>query len=138
MMPPETIYIYTLSDETGVKYVGQAKNPKDRLVHHKCDGSIGRNKTPCGQWIKELMDNGKVPIMTIIEECDTTNSYKREAYWRWYYRKQGCDLLNMKSGPKPKRQSVRILPEEEQKEGQKRDADATERLYRFIQAPRAV
>lgn len=98
----ETIYIYTLGDESGVRYVGQTNKPKTRLSRHKCDGSSGRDKTAKGQWFKQLLDNGQVPVMAVIEECDITDSYKREAYWKTHYRDLGCHLLNQRAGPKPK------------------------------------
>ena len=98
----EIIYIYTLSDDSGVRYVGQTNKPKTRLSYHKYNGSSGRDNTEKGQWIKRLMDNGKVPTMTIVEECDFDDSYKREAYWKTYHQKQGCNLLNEKGGPKRK------------------------------------
>ena len=39
------IQIYTLSDETGVRYVGQSNSAFARLSTHFCEAGSGRDKT---------------------------------------------------------------------------------------------
>lgn len=90
----DDIFIYTLSDETGVRYIGQTNNPSIRLSSHKCNGGRGRDKTSRGQWIKHLMDNGRAPIMDVIEKCPHKIANERERYWVSFYRHQGANLLN--------------------------------------------
>lgn len=93
-LKPDTIYIYTLSDKTGIRYIGQTNNPNIRLSSHKCNGGRGRDKTKRGQWIKSLMDNGEAPILTVVEECSRKVSNERERYWVNFYWQRGEKLLN--------------------------------------------
>lgn len=90
----QLIYIYTLSDEAGIRYVGQTFSPKIRLGRHSCDARAGRDKTKRGQWIKALERNGKEAVMTIIEKCSASNSHERERHWATHYLEQGCNLVN--------------------------------------------
>lgn len=87
-------FIYTLSDETGVRYVGQTNSPSIRLSSHMCNGGRGRDKTQRGQWIKSLMDTKKTPLMIIVETCPIYLANEREHRWFDHYNRLGCDLLN--------------------------------------------
>lgn len=87
-------YIYTLSDETGIRYVGQTCNPKVRLGRHSCDARAGRDRTKRGQWIKALEDSGLFATMTIVEKCFSSDSNEKEKHWATYYLEQGCNLVN--------------------------------------------
>ena len=89
------VFIYTLSDKTGVRYVGQSVDPHLRLVHHLCDSLGGRDKTPKGQWIRELDQTGVKPVMDIVECCPTYNkANEQERYWTQHYHNAGHVLLN--------------------------------------------
>ena len=78
------IQIYTLSDETGVRYVGQSNSAFARLSTHFCEAGSGRDKTKKGEWLRSVMgenrDFSRVRI-TIIEECDDKRANEREKYW---------------------------------------------------------
>lgn len=93
-LPCNRIYIYTLNDDTGVRYVGQTNNPSIRLSSHMCNARNNRDKTPRGLWIAELCKNKIEPIMVIIEQCKAGESNRRERYWIDYYRKKSVNLLN--------------------------------------------
>lgn len=90
----DDIFIYTLSDETGVRYIGQTNNVSIRVSAHKCNARYGRDKTKRGQWIKSLLDCKLEPTVTIIEKCHPKSSNKCERYWINYYLKQGANLVN--------------------------------------------
>lgn len=92
--PDTPIYIYTLNDETGVRYIGQTNNLSIRLSSHNCNARYGRDKTKRGQWIKSLLDRKDEPIMVAIERCRASASNQRERYWINYYREQGVNLVN--------------------------------------------
>src|SRR5687768_2734590 len=74
-------YIYTLSDEDGVRYVGQTNDPSIRLSGHMCNARNERDKTARGQWIFDLLKKHQEPLMTIIEKCGRDISNERERYW---------------------------------------------------------
>lgn len=88
------IYIYTLSDDSGVRYVGQTNDPIERLGRHTCDASAGRDKTKRGLWIQTLYNQGLKPVMTVIETCCYDIANERERFWVYHYHQQGAALLN--------------------------------------------
>jgi predicted GIY-YIG superfamily endonuclease len=91
---PYPIYIYALSDKTGIRYIGQTNDLSIRLSSHNCNARYGRDKTRRGQWIKSLLDCGTEPTMIAVEKCHFTISNQRERYWIHYHLKQGPDLVN--------------------------------------------
>ncbi len=60
----KTIYLYTLSDETGIRYVGISSNPKQRLSAHLYERNTYESKK--AQWIRELIQNSRRPTMTVV------------------------------------------------------------------------
>lgn len=88
----DEISIYTLSDKTGVRYVGQTNNPALRLSHHKSRAIAGTDTTPRGNWIREVGRNEIT--MTVIEKCNPNEANQRERYWIELYHAQGCKLVN--------------------------------------------
>lgn len=89
-------FIYTLSDTTGVRYIGQATNPTSRYSAHIIKARAG-HKADSAEWIRSLLSKGEKPTMTIVETCNRKEAYLREWYWIEHYEKQGCDLVNMPS-----------------------------------------
>ena len=89
--------IYTLSDETGVRYVGQTKNPtRRRQQHHSLSNNLSNRKVSV--WIRGLLRQNKTPLFTVIEESDNLN--EREVHWVRYFRENGVELLNLNEGGK--------------------------------------
>lgn len=88
------IHIYILSDDSGVRYVGQTNDPVERLGRHTCDASAGRDKTKRGLWIQDLFSQGIKPVLTVIETCHRDIANERERLWVCYYHQQGAVLLN--------------------------------------------
>lgn len=87
-------YIYTLSDDSGVRYIGQSINPHTRFLDHKYNYRNGKNKTSRGIWLKSLYDNGTDPVLAIIEMCHGSISNQRERHWINHYLEQGASLVN--------------------------------------------
>ncbi len=99
-------FIYALSDpkDSKIHYVGMSIDPKRRYFDHYHDA--GATST----WIRELIDEGLRPLLSIIEETDVENVRDREAYWIDFYCQQGEPLENkqLASRTMPKRISVYV------------------------------
>lgn len=89
-------YIYTLSDETGIRYVGKSDNPNYRFKIHlkECKNS----KTRKEKWIQSLLRQNKKPIMEVIDEVDQDDWEFYEKYWICQLRNWGFNLVNGTSG----------------------------------------
>lgn len=89
--------IYSLSDENGVRYIGQSKKMKRRFAQHN---SLSNNvyARPVCHWITKLLRGGKHPIFTVIEA--TADLDAREIYWIKKFREDGARLLNVSDGGK--------------------------------------
>jgi len=94
----ETIYIYTLSDKLGVRYVGQTKNPKRRYYRHIFDGKNNGGKNKRCSWIKSLLNKNEKPIMNIIDEVNKNEWVFWEQYWISQFRVWGFKLVNNSDG----------------------------------------
>lgn len=95
------IYIYALSDPRtpeDYRYVGQTGGkPRLRLLKHISCARY-QNKTKTNAWVRELLELGLEPKMTIIEQVPDEQLAEAEKYWIALYRGLGYDLLNMTSG----------------------------------------
>lgn len=88
-------YIYTLNDPDTkeVRYVGKTNNISKRYSAHLND----KNKSHKVSWIKSLINNDKLPLITIIASFDCEKEcYKAEIQ----YIKQFTNLTNLRSGGK--------------------------------------
>lgn len=106
--PPKPIYVYVLTDPRkpdDVRYVGVTENPKRRLKKHIADVNHQNNHRT--NWIKSLLADEVVPIMTIIDETDSENWAQCEIGWIAYYRGLGCNLVNSTDGGEGTRGIVR-------------------------------
>lgn len=97
---PERAYIYTLSDpRTGkIRYVGKTCNLKERLRLH-CQRTSA--KTHKNFWIRQLLDLGLKPHMTVVAEFDHADQSAWEFSEREWISKlkiQGEDLTNSDTG----------------------------------------
>ena len=91
------IYIYTLSDNLGVKYVGQTKNIKLRFYRHIYDAKINGGQNKRCSWIKSLLNKNEKPIIEVIDEVDVDWVFW-ETYWISQMRTWGFDLVNSTDG----------------------------------------
>ena len=92
--------IYVLRNPTTeeIFYVGQTKMPLEiRLSGHISETGANRDKI---NYIKEILESGKRPIIEAIETIattcyiDTMAVNEREIYWIRYHKSLGCNLLN--------------------------------------------
>ena len=83
-------FIYALSDpkDNKIHYIGQSIDPKRRYFDHYHDAGS------TSLWIRELIEEGLRPLLSIIEETDVENVRDREAYWIDFYCQQGEPLEN--------------------------------------------
>lgn len=92
--------IYTLSDpqEEGVRYVGVThQTPERRLALH-LRRAKEPNKYHLTNWIRKLVDAGRVPVITVIESGSGPCWGPVEMKWIAWYREQGADLTNATNG----------------------------------------
>lgn len=91
-------YIYTLTDPNTqkVRYIGKAKNPKDRYSNH-INKSRDKN-THKRNWINKLRKNNQKPILEVIEETTNDKWKEREKFWIKYYLDKGNKLVNYTEG----------------------------------------
>ncbi len=89
-----TVYIYTLKDprDDKVCYVGRTVNLDNRYNQHMHDHPYfyGRFR----RWRDKLKSEGLVPVMSIIDECDTELAVDREMFWIGHFSKT-TPLLNV-------------------------------------------
>jgi hypothetical protein len=89
-------YIYTLSDSDGIKYLGKSDYPDKRLKIHLKE--CKKKRTRKEKWIKNLLDEGKKPILEIIDIVDSSNWSFFESYWISQLKTWGFCLLNGTDG----------------------------------------
>lgn len=89
-------YIYELIDPRTdtPRYVGITTTPNRRLRNHIDDSdTLNMEKRA---WIRELMEEGLVPDMKIIEHVRTRKeALEREGYWIRHYLQQGIPITNI-------------------------------------------
>jgi len=90
----EKIYIYTLSDSLGVRYVGQTKNLKLRFYRHIFDAKKNGTKNKRCSWIKSLLNKNEKPIIEVIDEVNENNWGFWETYWIAQFKAWGFKLVN--------------------------------------------
>lgn len=91
------VFIYTLADPRNgaIRYVGKTGNLEWRLRQHL---DARHTKTHRGCWVQELLRNGVLPIIEVIEETTESNWSEAERFWIEYLRFLGFDLTNGDSG----------------------------------------
>lgn len=89
-------YIYTLSDDSGIRYVGKSDNPVGRLHKHLKECKMKR--THKEKWIFSLKESGKIPILEILDEIESREWCFFESYWISQLKSWGFNLLNGTSG----------------------------------------
>jgi len=89
-------YIYTLSDSSGIRYIGKSDNPAKRLSIHLKESKLKRTKKE--KWIFSLKAKGQKPILEILDEVDSYNWSFYECYWISQFKSWEFKLLNGTSG----------------------------------------
>ena len=87
--------IYTLSDSSGIFYVGQTIHFNRRRSAH-C--SLNQRNTKIGKKLKGMALSGIKPVMEILEQAE--NLDEREIFWIKKMKDSGIRLLNTSIGGK--------------------------------------
>ncbi len=90
-------YIYTLSDLTGVRYVGKTNNPNTRLKNHIREAKSKRYNNHRVNWVKNLLMSNSAPILEVIDETDGDWVWL-EKYWISQFKTWGFNLVNGTDG----------------------------------------
>lgn len=72
-------YIYTLSDPSTmeIRYVGQTNDPKRRFISSSINESSDSYETYKAKWIRKVISNNLLPIMNIIDTCNSIEESNR-------------------------------------------------------------
>jgi group I intron endonuclease len=89
-------FIYTLSDEKDIRYVGKTKYLNKRLSSHKNESKLKR--TYKEKWINSVLLNGGKIIMEILEICDDEIANETEIFWISQFKCWGFDIVNLTVG----------------------------------------
>jgi hypothetical protein len=90
------VFIYSLTDpNTGlIRYIGKTTNLRTRFRGHLYEArNRVRNPHKCN-WLINLLKEGKLPIMEVVEETDSDNWMNIEAYWIEQFTVWGFNLVN--------------------------------------------
>lgn len=103
------IYVLRHPDTNEIAYCGYTElSLRARLRLHlantiqiteKRRQRITTSRSLCLKWTDELIDAGKVPLIELVEECDTKSEAEaRECAWIVQLRAEGHALLNAATG----------------------------------------
>lgn len=93
-----THFIYALLDpDSGkIRYVGKSVDPHKRLKGHFLNARCcnpNENQKKC-EWLTRLVEQGKEPLVLILEEASEVNWKEREFQWIKKLRRAGQPLFN--------------------------------------------
>jgi hypothetical protein len=92
----EKYFIYTLTFEGKVFYIGKTKNLKNRLKEHKKSSRLKR--TYKERFISQILSENKDFEIIVIDEVDIGTENYWEIYWISEYKKLGHNLYNTSIG----------------------------------------
>jgi hypothetical protein len=90
------IEIYSLSDETGVRYIGKSRNSASRLKRHFTDAR--RRDTRMYRWLRKLQSSGLSPILEVLEVVEDSDWPQAERKQIASHIARGCNLVNLAEG----------------------------------------
>lgn len=90
------VFIYTLSDKTGIRYVGKTNNIKRRLYNHISD--IKKYNNHKVNWLKSLLENNEYPTIEILDIVNSEDWIFWEMYWISQIKSWGFNLVNGTNG----------------------------------------
>jgi group I intron endonuclease len=91
------IFIYTLEDSKGnIRYVGKSKDIKRRFREHI--KNYEKSNSYKNNWIKSLLNMGKYPVISIIDEVEYEDSAFFEMFWISQFQSWGFNLTNLTIG----------------------------------------
>ena len=91
--------IYTLEDPlTGeIRYIGKTiRTLAQRMTSHIY--SIKKENNHRSKWIKSLLNEGRKPVIKVLEECNWSDSQDLEIYWISQFKQWGFNLVNATEG----------------------------------------
>jgi group I intron endonuclease len=89
-------YIYTLSDENEIRYIGKTKFLNKRNYSHIHESN--HKKTYKEKWINSVLSNGGKIIMEVLDVCNDEESNSVETYWISQFKTWGFRLTNLTDG----------------------------------------
>lgn len=92
--------IYSLSDPiTGeIRYIGKTCNQLRKRLYAHINECKSNNKSHKISWIKSIVLNDKVPIISIIDIVPTSEWVFWEKYWIEQFKQWGFNLTNISKG----------------------------------------
>jgi hypothetical protein len=87
------IYVLKSPVDDRVMYVGKSIDPELRFEQHIYEAKREEQNRKA-QWIRELLSCGLLPILEVIERCDSNQWQERESFWIAYYQSVNSDLRN--------------------------------------------
>jgi group I intron endonuclease len=89
-------YIYTLSDENKIRYIGKTKSINKRYSEHINQSK--NKKTYKEKWVNSTLLNGGKIIIEILDVCDDKDANEVEMYWISQFKVWGFKLVNLTNG----------------------------------------
>lgn len=92
---PVKIYVLKHPDTLEVRYVGKTvRSLSRRLGNHIANAKGNKHNKHLSNWIINILNNNKRPIIELLEECDYSIWQEREQYWI----SQFPNLINLTKG----------------------------------------
>ena len=92
---PVKIYVLKHPDTLEVRYVGKTvRSLSKRLGNHIANAKGNKHNKHLSNWIINILNNNKRPIIELLEECDYSVWQEREQYWI----SQFPNLINLTKG----------------------------------------
>lgn len=92
---PVKIYVLKHPDTLEVRYVGKTvRSLSKRLGNHIANAKGNKHNKHLSNWIINILNKNKRPIIELLEECDYSVWQEREQYWI----SQFPDLINLTKG----------------------------------------
>jgi len=88
------VNIYTLSDSTGIRYVGKTNNIKRRLRNHINEANQKGKNNHRINWIKSLRKKNEIPTIEILDVVPEDSWVFWEIYWISQLKSWGFSLVN--------------------------------------------
>lgn len=89
------IYVLKHPDTLEIRYVGKTvRSLSKRLGNHIANAKGNKHNKHLSNWIINILNTGKRPIIELIEECDNSVWEEREKYWISQY----TNLINLTEG----------------------------------------